>query len=69
MMGRKLIAALTPLIFCLMVAAALPAPAKAHSLRELEDQLTANDPYIQIPPTSRHFAGEECDESFLCRWY
>jgi protein SCO1 len=35
-------------IFGLALAATLPASASAHSLKELEDKLTASDPYIQV---------------------
>ena len=40
--------ALTRTILGLALAAALPAPASAHSLKELEDQLTAGERYIQV---------------------
>ena len=40
--------ALTRTILGLALAAAVPAPASAHSLKELEDQLTAREPYIQV---------------------
>ncbi len=40
--------ALARTILGLALAAAVPAPASAHSLKELEDQLTAGEPYIQV---------------------
>ena len=40
--------ALARTILGLALAAAVPAQASAHSLKELEDQLTAREPYIQV---------------------
>jgi len=48
MTGRNLTGVLTRSIFALALAAASPVPASAHSLKELEDQLTAHEPYIQV---------------------
>jgi len=48
MTGRSLVERLTRSIFGLVIAAALAAPASAHSLKELEDQLTAREPYLQV---------------------
>jgi len=44
MTGRNLMEVLTRSVVCLAVAAALPAPASAHSLNGVEDQLEG------IPP-------------------
>jgi protein SCO1/2 len=48
MTERNFTGALTRSIFGLALAAALPAPTSAHSLKDLEDQLTAREPYIQV---------------------
>jgi len=48
MTERNFTGVLTRAICGLALAAALPAPASAHSLKELEDQLTAREPYIQV---------------------
>jgi protein SCO1/2 len=48
MTRRNLMGALTRSIFGLVIAASLPAPASAHSLKELEDQLTGRERYIQV---------------------
>ena len=48
MTGRSLMGILTRSICSLVLAAALPAMASAHSLKALEDQLTASEPDIQV---------------------
>jgi len=48
MTGRNLIGLLPRWIFGLTMAMAVQAPASAHSLKELEDQLTARERYIQV---------------------
>jgi len=48
MTGRSLMGVLTRVFLGLGLAAALPAPASAHSLKDLEDQLTAREPYIEV---------------------
>jgi len=47
MTGRSLMG-LPRWAFGLIITAAVPVPASAHSLKELEDQLTSREPYLQV---------------------